>query len=200
MWYVDNNYHLGLSENTSMDFGIQALNQGANGSSIPSNTYLPGSTTQTMGGINGNAVGFKWAINVKHNTLTLAYNNVFGSSGSYLNGGIITPYTYGLETDPLYTTPALSSIAELGSGSAYLIKDSMSFLDKRLKASLSFSQYLINKVYVTQANKVTEYDAALQYTVPHTTLNIWTRMVYISQPNYAGGSYLQPRLILNYTF
>lgn len=202
MWYADNNYHLPLSanQNASMDFGIQALTQNANGSSIPANTLMSGSTTQNLGGVNGNAIGLKWAINTGHNTLTLAYNNVFGASNSYLNGGIVTPYTFGLETDPLYTTPALNSIAELGSGSAYLIKDSMTFMDNSLKASLAYAQFFVNQVYDTQANQVTEYDAALQYTVPHTTLNIWSRLVYVSQPDYAGGSFIQPRLILNYIF
>jgi len=202
MWYADNNYHLPLSDKNvvSMDFGFQALTQNANGSSIPANTLMPGSTTQNLGGVSSNAIGIKWAINAGPNTLTLAYNNVFGSNGSYLNGGIVTPYTFGLETDPLYTTPALNSIAELGSGSAYLIKDSMAFMNNSLKASLAFSQFFVNQVYATQANQVTEYDAALQYTVPHTTLNFWSRLVYVSQPDYAGGSFLQPRLIVNYTF
>jgi len=200
MWYADNNYHLPLSTATSFDFGVQALTQNANGSSIPANTLAPGSSTQNLGGVSGNAVGMKFAVNVGHNTVTLAYNNVFGANGSYLNGGIVTPYTFGLETDPLYTTPALNSIAELGSGSAYLIKDSMSFLDNSLKASLAFSQFFVNQVYATQANQITEYDAALQYTIPNTTLNFWSRLVYVSQPDYAGGSFLQPRLIVNYTF
>lgn len=200
MWYADNNYHLPLSTATSFDFGVQALTQNANGSSIPANTLAPSSSTQNLGGVNGNAVGMKFAVNVGHNTVTLAYNNVFGANGSYLNGGIVTPYTFGLETDPLYTTPALNSIAELGSGSAYLIKDSMSFLDNSLKASLAFSQFFVNQVYATQANQITEYDAALQYTIPNTTLNFWSRLVYVSQPDYAGGSFLQPRLIVNYTF
>jgi len=200
MWYADNKYHLPVADDVSFDFGVQALTQSANGSSIPASTLMPGSTTQNLGGVSGNAIGLKWSINIAHNTLSLAYNNVFGAGNSYLNGGIVTPYTYGLETDPLYTTPALNSIAELGSGSAYLIKDSMAFMNNSLKTSLAFSQFFVNQVYATQANQITEYDAALQYTVPHTTLNFWSRMVYVSQPDYVGGSFLQPRFIINYVF
>lgn len=200
MWYADNSYNLKLSNDTSMDFAIQALNQASNGSSITSSTLAPGSTTQYLGGVNGNAVGAKINFNVPHNTFTIAYNSVFGTSNSYMNGGIVTPYTYGLETDPLYTTPALSSIAEFGSGNAYLIKDSMKFLDNKLKASLAFSQFFVNKVYSFQPNQVTEYDASLQYNIPHTNLNVWSRLVYLQQPDYSGGDLLQPRLIVNYTF
>lgn len=201
MWYFDNHYHQSISKNVSMDFGIQLLNQTSSGDVFTSSTYqtIQGQIAQTPG-VAGNAVGAEWAINTGNNTLLLAYNNVFGTPGSLLNGGIITPYTYGLETDPLYTTPALSSIAELGSGSAYLIKDTMHFLDNSLKASLAFAQFYVNQVAAWQPGLQTEYDAALQYTVPKTNLNIWTRVVYIDTSQNAGGSFWQPRLIVNWTY
>ena len=201
MWYLDNHYHQGLSKNVSMDFGVQLLNQAGTGNVMTSSTYqnMQNQTVQTQA-VAGNAVGAEVALNTGDNTLLVAYNNIFGTSGSMMNGGIITPYTYGLETDPLYTTPALSSLAELGSGSAYLIKDTMHFLDGSLKASLAFSQFFVNQVMYGQPTSQTEYDAALQYTVPHTNLNIWTRVVYLSAPENAGGSFVQPRLILNWTF
>lgn len=200
MWYFDNHYHQNISKNVSMDFGIQLLNQSSSGDVFTSSTYqnIQGQTVQTPG-VAGNAVGAEWAINTGNNTILLAYNNVFGTPGSLLDGGIITPYTYGLETDPLYTTPALSSIAELGSGSAYLIKDTMHFLDNSLKASLAFSQFFVNQVAAWQPGIQTEYDAALQYTVPKTNLNIWTRVVYVDTSQNAGGSFWQPRLIVNWT-
>lgn len=200
MWYLDNDYHLPLSDSVSMDFAIQALTQNANGNSIPAQTLIPNSSNQYYGNVSGNAVGAKWVISVPKNTITLAYNSIFGVSSSFLGGGIVSPYTYGLETDPLYTTPALSSLAELGSGNAYLIKDSLPFLDKSLIVNLAFSQFFIYKTIPTQPNTVTEYDAGLQYNIPHTGLNIWSRLVYLNQPNNAGGSLIQPRLIFNYCF
>lgn len=200
MWYADNQYTLQLSKNVSFIFGAQFVNQSSNGSAITSTLLKPDSTTQTLGGINSNAVGLKWSIKAGDNTTTFAYNNVFGAQNSYLGGGIVTPYTYGLETDPLYTTPALNSIAELGSGSAYLIKNSISFMDNSLKASLAFAQFFVNQTYANQANLITEYDAALQYTIPKTALNLWSRVVYVSQPDYAGGDFWQPRIIINYNF
>lgn len=201
MYYFDNHLHTAIATNISMDFGIQYLNQGSSGDVFTSSTYtnLQGQTVQTQA-VQSNAVGAEWAINTGDNTLLVAYNNVFGNSNSYMNGAMITPYTYGLETDPLYTTPALSSLAELGSGSAYLIKDTMHFLNSSLKASLAFSQFFINQVYATQTGMQTEYDAALQYSMPHTHLNLWGRVVYVQQADNAGGDFIQPRFIMNWTF
>ena len=113
---------------------------------------------------------------------------------------MVTPYTYGMEIDPLYTTPALTSLAELGSGYAYTIRNSTYFLEKSLKFNLSMSQFFINQVYTAQPNQVTEYDAVLLYRIPHTNMNVWSRLVYVEQPENAGGSRLQPRFIFNWTY
>jgi hypothetical protein len=105
-----------------------------------------------------------------------------------------------MEVDPLYTTPALTSLAELGSGYAYTLRNSTSFMDNSLKFNLSMSQFFVNQVYVGQATNVTEYDASLLYRIPHTNMNVWTRLVYLEQPDNVGGNMLQPRLIFNWTY
>lgn len=199
MGYLDNSYHLGLSTSSSFDFAFQAFSQGSSGSAITSKIVIPSQNT-TAGYISSNGIGAKIALNLGNNTSSISYNNIFGRSGSYLNGGMVTPYTYGMETDPLYTTPALTSLAELGSGSAYTIRNSTSFMEKSLKFNLSFSQFFVNQVYSSQANQITEYDASLVYRIPHTTMNVWTRLVYLDQPDYVGGNMWQPRIIYNWTF
>jgi hypothetical protein len=113
---------------------------------------------------------------------------------------MVTPYTFGMEIDPLYTTPALTSLAELGSGYAYTLRNSTTFMDKSLKFNLSMSQFFVNQVYSTQMNQVTEYDGTLIYRIPHSTMNVWTRMVYLQQPQNNGGNMWQPRVIFNWTY
>lgn len=198
MAYIDNSYHIDLANPYSLDFGLQAFTQGSSGGSITSQSTLPGQNV-SAGSVGSNGVGLKMAFTIDKNITSISYNNIFGS-GSFLNGGMVTPYTYGLEIDPLYTTPALTSIAELGSGSAYTIRNTTEILDKSLKLNFSFSQFFVNQVYETQASWVNEYDASLLYRIPHTTMNIWTRLVYVDQPENAGGSLWQPRVIYNWTF
>ncbi len=197
MAYVDNSYHVELSALFSFDFGLQAFSQASTGSALTNQVSLPGQTT-SAGLISSNGTGGKVALNIANNTTSVSFNNIFGSG--FLNGGMVTPYTYGMETDPLYTTPALTSLAELGSGYAYTIRNSTQFLDKSLKFNLSASQFIVNQVYATQATLINEYDAAFIYRIPHTTMNVWTRLVYVEQPTSSGGNMWQPRFIYNWTF
>ena len=200
MAYFDNTYHVPMTSAFSFDFSGQGFMQSSSGQSIISNVTFPGQST-TAGEISSNGVGAKIALNIGNNTSSISYNNVFGGDKSFLNGGMVTPYTYGLETDPLYTTPALNSIAELGSGSAYTIRNSTLFMENALKFSLSFSQFFVNQVYLNQPNLVTEYDGTLLYQVPKTNFNIWMRLVYQDKgPVQYGGEMWQPRVNLNWYF
>jgi hypothetical protein len=199
MAYLDNAYNVKVSDFASFDFGLQAYTQASSSTDLTNTVSLPGQTTPA-GVISSNGVGAKIAVNLGNNTTSLSANSIFGPNGSFLNGGMVTPYSYGMETDPLYTTPALTSLAELGSGYAYTLRNSTSFMDKSLKFNLSMSQFFVNQVYSAQPNQVTEYDAALMYRIGHTNMNVWSRLVYVQQPEYAGGNILQPRLIFNWTF
>ena len=113
---------------------------------------------------------------------------------------MVSPYTAGLEVDPLYTTPALTSLVEQGSGYAYTIRNSTTFLDNKIKFNISASNFIINQVYTGQPNQITEYDSSFIWRIPHTTMDVWTRLVYLQQPLTIGGNLLQPRLIYNWTF
>ncbi len=199
MAYVDNSYHVQMNKTFSWDFAGQGFVERSSGLTLTNQTSLPGQTTPA-GDVSSNGVGAKIALNIANNTSSISYNNVFGASGSYLNGGVVSPYTYGMEADPLYTTPALTSLAELGSGQAYTIRNSTRFLDNSLKVNFSFSQFFVNQIYASQASEVTEYDAAVLYQIPQTALNVWARVVYVEQANSSGGNMWQPRVIVNWTF
>lgn len=197
MAYVNNSYHIPISDLFSFDLGLQGFVQASSGNNNTNQVYLPGQDTPA-GLISSNGTGLKIALNIGDNTTSISFNNIFGSG--FLNGGMVTPYTYGMETDPLYTTPALTSLAELGSGYAFTLRNSTTFMDKNLKFNISASQFNVNQVFEGQATQVNEYDAALLYRIPHTNMNVWTRMVYLQQPQNAGGNMWQPRVIYNWTF
>ena len=55
--------------------------------------------------------------------------NTVGGSGSYGQGGFVSPYTYQAVSDPLYTTSWLAGMVEKGSsGNAYKLAPSVSLL------------------------------------------------------------------------
>ncbi len=195
MAYLENSYHLTLNDLFSFDFGWQGFSQYSSGTAL---TNQSTQSTAPQGLIASNGVGSKIALNIGKNTTSISYNNIFGSNNSYLNGGMVTPYSYGMETDPLYTTPALTSLAEQGSGFAYTIRNSTSFMDNNLKYNLSMSQFYINQVYAGQNSIISEYDAAILYRIPHTNMNIWNRLVYVDNPT--NGNRIQPRVIFNWVY
>lgn len=199
MAYVDNSYHVQMNKVFSWDFAAQGFMERSSGLTLTNQTSLPGQTTPA-GDVSSNGVGGKIALNIANNTSSISYNNIFGASGSFLNGGMVTPYTYGMEADPLYTTPALTSLAELGSGQAYTIRNSTRFMEGSLKFNLSFSQFFVNQVYATQASQINEYDATILYRIPQTALNVWARVVYVENANSSSGNMWQPRVIVNWTF
>lgn len=199
MAYINNAYHVDISRLFSMDFGAQAFTQTSSGSSIPNQVLSPNQTT-TLGNVSSNGLGLKMGLNIGPNTTSISFNNIFGRNGSYLNGGMVSPYSFGMEIDPLYTTPALTSLAELGSGWAYTLRNSTSFMNNSLKYSLSMSQFFVNQVYASQVSQVTEYDSSILYRIPHTNMNVWGRLVYLQQPSNYGGDMWQPRVIFNWTY
>lgn len=197
MWYFDNNFRVKLDDAYSMDVGLQALNQSSNDNSIVANITLPG-TDKPAGLINSNVIGVKWGLNVPHDFFSISYNNMFGPNGSFLNGGMVTPYTFGLGSDPLYTTPALTSLAEIGSGYAYTVKNTYRMLQDQLAINLSYSSFHINQVFAGQPDApVTEIDAGTIYNWTK-NLNTFARIIYVYNPVF--GVQWQPRLIVNYTF
>jgi hypothetical protein len=197
--YNDNNYHINVKDPFSIDINFQDFAQRSFTPSFVNQINLPGQST-TAGGIVSNGLGALIGFNTYDNSTTFAFNTIFGPNGSFLNGGMVTPYTYGLEVDPLYTTPALFSIAELGSGYAYSIRNTTFFLKHSLRLSVIYTNFVVNQLYATQPNQVSEYDTALVYKIPQTTLSLWGRVSYIQQPSYAGGDYFNSRLSFNWLF
>ncbi len=88
----------------------------------------------TLGGIVG--VGGYGA------TLSVAYDDVRNEgSGALGQGVLISPYTAGYATDPLYTTSMIRGLVELGPGRAWKVRGTEALLEKRLLLSASFAEY-----------------------------------------------------------
>ncbi len=198
MIYGDTNYKIILGTSTSMELAAQGLSQNAQGTNIISQQTLVNGAA--AGSPQGNAIGAKWVLNVPHDSITIAYNQVFGNQNSFLGGGIITPYTYSYEFDPLYTTVASSSLAELGAGNAYLLQNRMQFLDSKLEVITRVSWYNIQQVYDTQSSFTREWDGILGYNIPRLKLYFQGRLVYLEQPVVAGGNSAQIRFFTSWLY
>lgn len=186
--YADAGLKIPSSSNLNFNIGLQALTEGANGANILNNAGY--------GSVNSNAAGLQLGLNYKKFGLQLGYNNIWGPSGSYSGGGIVSPYTYQYATDPLYTTGFLQGMVEYGAGNAYKITPSLTILDNSLVLNASYIAFNTINVPATS-----EYDFTANYAVPQIKgLNLFGAYGYIDQHSSFGINYSQAQLLVSYLY
>ena len=88
----------------------------------------------TLGGIAG--------VRAYGASLSVSYDRVRREGVGALGAGVlISPYTAGYATDPLFTTSMIRGMVELGPGSAWKVRAGEHTLGKRLRLSASFAEY-----------------------------------------------------------
>lgn len=166
---------LKLPVNKALSFNIAAqggYEQGDNGNII---------STNSDGTINSTFFGVQGGLNYKWFGLTLAANTLFGTSNSYMSGGIISPYTYEIATDPLYTTSYMLGMVEKSGGNAYKITPSFNFMDNSLTFAPSAAFY-----QTTGVPSSAEYDMIITYNVQQVKGLLFTLDgAWLVQPSYA---------------
>lgn len=183
--YADNSIKFQPSKALSFNLAAQV------GTDNQLNNNSNALTNDNLGQISSNFVGLQGGVNYDWFGLNLAYNNVWGTNSAYGNGAIVTPYTYGFATDPLYSTPYMSGLADLGTaGSAYKLNPSFTFLD----GSLSFSTaYTIFNTSIAEWNGTQEYDFTATYNISQIKgLTLFGVYAYQQVPaiNTNGNSYI----------
>lgn len=123
----------------------------------------------------GAQVGFTY----KWFGLNLAFNDSSGDANSFGQGAIISPYTYGVALDPLYTTPYMQGLVDRASGGqAYKITPSFTFLDGNLSITPAFTA-----LQTTAITSSTEYDMVVSYSIPQVKgLSVFGAYAYQDQP------------------
>ncbi len=156
--YADSSIKFQLSKALSFNLAAQSGTDNQLGNS--SNAL----TNANLGQISSNFIGVQGVINYDWFSLNLGYNNVWGSSSAYGSGSIVTPYTYGFATDPLYTTPYMSGLADLGTaGTAYKISPTLTFINGNLSLAPA---YTVFNTALAEWNGTQEYDFVASYNVP----------------------------------
>lgn len=192
--YADNSIKFQPSKALSFSLAAQAGtdNQLANGSNAMTN--------DSLGQISSNFVGLQGGVNYDWFGFSIGYNNVWGPNSAYGNGAIVTPYTYGFATDPLYSTPYMSGLADLGTaGSAYKLSPSFTFLD----GCLSFSTaYTIFNTSIAEWNGTQEYDFTATYNIPQIRgLTLFGVYAYQQVPDInAGGNSYITQIYISYLY
>ncbi|QFY44279.1 OprD family porin [Candidatus Methylospira mobilis] len=133
-------------------------------------------------------------------SLQAAYNAVGAQTGAFANGDLLSPYSTGYATDPLYTTSMIGGMIEKQApGQAYKVSATAWLYDRQLKALASFAEYYVSPYTRNQS----EFDLDITYTFPkgHTLngLSIRDRLGLLSgNPDYS--QFYYNRVMIEYVF
>ena len=196
--YADTTMKLPVNKDTNFTIGLQGGMEGGNGqgnSNVFNNTV--NEDGNPLGAVNSNFVGVQAGFNYDIFQLQLSYNNIWGGqSNAYGGGGIVSPYTYQLATDPLYTTGWLIGMVERSAGSAYKIAPSLSLMDDSLQIGPSYENYA-----TTGQPASYEYDMQIVYNVPQIKgFSIFGGYGYLFQPEELGGNTYQGEIMFSYLY
>jgi hypothetical protein len=142
MGYVDGNYRFKTGTNIDPFIAAQYVTESGGGANnrLVQNNVAPF-------GVPGNSVKSRvWGINtgiiIPNGQFDLSYNKIASEAGALGNGALISPYTAGYATDPLYTTSMIRGLVEEGPGYAWKAKAAYNFFDKKLQLVAGYAKYV----------------------------------------------------------
>jgi hypothetical protein len=205
LWgYQFDNYGTLLYADTSLKFAptenvnLTIAAQGGNDSSQTGNNAF---NNNQLGTISSSFVGVQGGLTYKWLGVNLGYNSIWGQQGAFGNGAIVSPYSYGGATDPLYTTPYMMGLVDMGTaGSAYKVSVPLTFYDGNITITPSYSQFYTS-VAAWQGTK--EYDFTVNYAIPEVKgLNVFAVYALQSIPfsSVNSGSNFSTQLFLSYLY
>ncbi|MCE3269358.1 MAG: hypothetical protein K0R49_1610 [Burkholderiales bacterium] len=190
MAYADTTIKLPINNNLGFNIGVQGALQGQNGSSNILNTNGYGNS------VDSHMIGLQFGFNYSIFNLQLGYNNIWGNADGYEAGGIVSPYTYQLATDPLYTTGWIQGMVERSSGQAYKIAPSLSLLDNNLTIAPAYQYYATTLIPASS-----EYDLQISYNVPQIKgLTFFGGYGYLTDINNDGSGIYQWQIMVTYLY
>ncbi len=189
--YADAQYTFAQSANLHPFIGIQGLKEWGDGNDILQQVSSDAADATAFGaqiGLDNPRVRF-----------TTSYNKIFQANGAYNNGDIVSPYTSGYASDPLYTTSMLAGLVEKSSGDAVKIAATVFAFDKQIQFTTSFARYFT----APNTPNTNETDFDLTYTFPKSSrfkgLSIRNRFGILTG-NTSLGTFYANRLMLQYSF
>lgn len=196
LWWLDVNYVHKNSSGYHPILGVQFASQSGDGAN-----------TITLAGQgpagNSQAYGILAGVDTPLARITAAYNGITRDAGSFANGDLLSPYSSGYSTDPLYTTQMIGGMIEKQSpGSAFKAALTTFLFDQQIKGILSHARYFITPTGAYKAEP-SETDIDITYSFPKDSaldgLSIRNRFgVMIGNVNY--GHFYYERLQIQYQF
>lgn len=149
------------------------------------------------GNANAAAFGVQTGLDVRNMGFNIAYNTIPVNNDSFKNGNILSPYTTGYATDPLYTSSMIAGLVEKSSGQAVKLSSSIELLDKHLRMVLSWAKYYTEPR--TPNTEETDFDITYKLSGVLKGLSLRNR-IGVMNGNPAFGRFIYNRVMMQYSF
>lgn len=195
LWYYDFNQFANMFYTND----IYTLKTGMAISPFIGGQYVHESdSTSLLGNVNSRVEGAITGINIPHGSVSWGYDHVPLEVGSYGSGSIVSPYTAGYATDPLYSTSMIRGLVEQGPGNGWRAKFEYNVMHNKLHVGLAYGQY---RTYLVGASHDVYADFIYTPGGQFKGLSIRDRVeVSEGQPNVGGQSFVYNRVMLAYAF
>jgi len=160
-----------------------------------------------LGPVTGHLYGARLAAGARALEFGLAYDRVPAVAGTYKNGALLSPYTFGDNSDPLFTTLIGASLVEKAvPGQAYVLSGTFSSSDKRFKGILARGRFDLLTSPAVPRNELYETDFDVAYNLlrprsPNDPHGLWFHERYFVQDTTVKPyTYQQSRFFIDYTW
>ncbi len=190
MAYGSGSLHLSLQGTDFLIIGIQGLREWSQNST---SLGVP---------VASSAYGAEVGLGFSASRLILSYDRIPRAVTGFRNGGVVSPYTSGYATDPLYTTSMTAGLVEKGPGQALKLAW-IQFFEHSFRVILSEAGYWTTPAYPNTHE--TDIDVTWFAGGPWRGLSIRNRLGIVTGINgqYGTpdlGTFLYERLMLQYRF
>ena len=146
-------------------FGIQFANQTTDGTNLLKLTGQGAAAdTQSYGALMGVSTPFL--------KLSAAYTGIIAKKDSFERGDLVSPYSAGFGTDPMYTTQQLGGglVEKQSAGNSFKVAATSYFLDDQIKAVVSYAGYYFTPYATFIEGKSAETDVDITYSFPKSSM------------------------------
>lgn len=152
MVYVDGKVAMPVGMDTRAFVGGQYLNETDSGSA-------------RLGYVDSQVYGLVGGVGYHGLTLSIGYDHITSNPGAFAGGDIVSPYTQGYATDPLYTTSMTQgAVEQKAAGDSWKVRAVWWGLGHSVRAIASYARYHVNQfAHPAQTGGPWEVDADVTY-------------------------------------
>jgi hypothetical protein len=187
--YFDMHYKLETSSRIKPLFGFQLGHEWNDGSEIL-NSVGQGSTRADI-------FGALLGLESEHGGILVGGDVLPRYTNAYRNGDVVSPYTSGYISDPLYTTSMTAGLIEKAAGTAVKVTVHYNFFADTLLVMASYAKYFTSP-YMANTNE-TNVDVTFKPQGVFKNLSIRERIGFLNG-NKSVGHFIYNRVMLEYDF